>query len=91
MLVRFFLKASIEVNSTSDSFAATQYASVFFSHDHASVISDNGTIFSKAVVEQCLSNPVQYLPPSECENYGGIGYVIGYNFTALHVTVSPVR
>jgi hypothetical protein len=81
------LQSSIKLFNTSQSYAASQYASIYFTHDPASVTSD-GQKYSKEVVQQCLNNPVQYVSSSECDNYGGIGYVIGYNFSALHVTVS---
>ena len=44
-----------------------------------------GSNFSEAVVEACLSNKGNYLSDAECENYAGIGYVLQYNFTAVHV------
>jgi len=75
--------------NNSQSLAASQYASVFFTHDFASVTS-GGNNYSKEIVQQCLNNPLQYLSQSECDYYGGIGYVIGYNFTAIHVTVSSI-
>lgn len=80
-------KSSTDAFKSSTSFAASQYASVYFTHDLASVTSD-GQKYGEAVVQKCLKNKVQYLSESECEHYGGIGYVIGYNFTALHVAVS---
>ena len=46
----------------------------------------SGSNFSEAVVSECLANKGDYLSENECENYAGIGYVIQYNFTALHGT-----
>jgi ATP-binding cassette subfamily A (ABC1) protein 3 len=67
-------------------FAATQYGAIYFTHDLTSEIVGGGVNFSDAVVAACLQNKVDYLSDSECENYAGIGYVIQYNFSAIHGT-----
>jgi ATP-binding cassette, subfamily A (ABC1), member 3 len=59
-----------------------------FTHDQTSVVIETGVNFSTTVIEQCQNNSAtaSYTSPADCEKYGeGIGYVIQYNFTALHV------
>jgi hypothetical protein len=66
----------------STSFLASQYAAIHFSHDASS-----GDYYD-AVIANCqtASQIDTYLNGSFCENLRGIGYVINYNFSAVHVT-----
>jgi ATP-binding cassette, subfamily A (ABC1), member 3 len=47
----------------------------------------DGDSYSDAVISQCtlIAQNVNYTRVEDCDHYGGIGYVIQYNFTALHV------
>jgi ATP-binding cassette subfamily A (ABC1) protein 3 len=65
----------------------TQYGGIYISHDSSSETEINSAAvnFSSAVVEKCRKNNGTYETESECENYAGMGYVIQYNFTALHI------
>jgi hypothetical protein len=72
-------------------FAATQYGALFFTHDKASIIDDAGENYTDAVYAQCVAGVAKQLPESEpylnsseCDNYGGIGYIVRYNYTAIH-------
>jgi hypothetical protein len=73
-------------------FAATQYGALFFTHDTGSIVDGAGENYTDAVYAQCISNvanqlsptPEPYLNSTECLNYGGIGYIVRYNYTAIH-------
>ena len=79
------LNSSKGVYDSSYDFAASQYGSIFFTHDTASVISnDGGTSFDETVVKQCIENTGDYTTEEQCQAFGGIGFVINYNYTSLH-------
>ena len=42
--------------------------------------------YSDVVLERCKRTKGDYLNEQECENYSGIGYLLRYNYTALHAT-----
>lgn len=65
----------------------TQYGGIYVTHDLSSTSAINltSTNFSSASVQKCLANKGTYTTDSDCENHSGMGYVIQYNFTALHI------
>jgi ATP-binding cassette subfamily A (ABC1) protein 3 len=72
-------------------FAATQYGGLFFTHDKASILDSSGQNYTDVVYANCVANVAEqspqsdpYLDSSECLNYRGIGYIVRYNYTALH-------
>jgi hypothetical protein len=66
--------------------AATQYGAIFFTKDQFSTLSDSSS-FEEAASNACigLAPELNYTSADDCLDFGGIGYVIQYNFTALHV------
>ncbi|KAL7567855.1 hypothetical protein ACA910_000596 [Epithemia clementina (nom. ined.)] len=80
------LESSLFLNSSRAQYPATQYGAVFYSHDVNSVLSLSESLYSNATIEQCLSDPGNYSNPVVCRRFGGIGYTIQYNYTALHVS-----
>jgi ABC-type multidrug transport system fused ATPase/permease subunit len=46
----------------------------------------SGIRFNDTVVASCINFKGDYLSDEECANYAGIGYVLQYNFTAIHAT-----
>jgi len=78
------LEASRSLSVTAESYAASQYGALFFTHDNSSTI-DNGTSYSSAAVAACSERPGIFTSSPSCDLFGGIGYVIQYNFTAIHV------
>lgn len=46
----------------------------------------DGTSYNETVVEDCSRSQEIYTIVRKCSNFGGTGYVIQYNYTALHVT-----
>jgi ATP-binding cassette, subfamily A (ABC1), member 3 len=70
-----------------DQYEATQYGAILFTHDQASVVTETGINYNTTVVEQCRANSAisNYTSSTNCEDFGGIGYIVQYNFTALHV------
>jgi ABC-type multidrug transport system fused ATPase/permease subunit len=41
--------------------------------------------FTEAVIQQCRTNPGSYSSVEACTRFGGVGYVVQYNYTAVHV------
>merc|ERR1712176_938909 len=79
------LNESEVVLGLSDSFAASQYGAVFFTHDNNSVV-EGDVSYASLVAEECKNKDgdLSYTSENECELFGGIGYVIHYNFTSIH-------
>ena len=65
-------------------YAATQYGGIFYSHDPNSVIVGEGVNYTDKVLSQCVVNAGNYTNASACQSFGGIGYIIRYNYTAIH-------
>jgi hypothetical protein len=79
-------QSSRSLYDTSESYGATQYGALFFTHDRSSVLDDfQSSLYSDAVVEVCRSRNGNYTSIENCNDYQGIGYVVQYNYTALHV------
>lgn len=81
------LKASQSVFDTSDSFQATQYGALYYTHDGQST-TDTGETYGDFVVSSCQAVDRDYVDDSVCERYRGYGYIVSYNYTALHSSVS---
>lgn len=77
------LNSTISVFEASHDFDASLYGSIFFTHDQGSVTSSGSTV-DETVIESCAKNPGIYTNVDQCVNYGGIGYIVNYNFTSLH-------
>lgn len=69
----------------SGDYAHSKYGAVWFTHDQTSVT--NGRLYNESVIEQCsfVSSLLTYR--QDCVRYGGVGYVIQYNYTALHAAL----
>ena len=74
---------SQNVYNLSDDYAASLYGGIFFTHDEGSKTT-SGSTFDDAVVRSCSGKPGSYRTPEQCANFGGIGYIVNYNFTSLH-------
>ncbi|CAB9505681.1 Retinal-specific ATP-binding cassette transporter [Seminavis robusta] len=68
------------------SLPATMYGGIFFTHEAGSVTQSNSNVsYGDTISALCANNTGDYMQESECDLYGtGIGYVVTYNFTALH-------
>jgi len=84
--VRSIYEASQYLDLFQNSYAASKYGAIWFTHDQLSSL-DDGRSYDEAVIEQCRFISPQLTYKRDCERYGGIGYVIQYNFTALHASV----
>lgn len=64
-------------------YASSRYGAIWFSHFQDSTTVNN-TLYNNTVIEQCkyVSPLVNY--SAGCARFNGVGYVIQYNFTALH-------
>jgi ATP-binding cassette subfamily A (ABC1) protein 1 len=87
MNVTTILESSRGLSNAAKDLAASQYGGIYYTHDSMSSITVNGSSvpYSEAVVTECLANLGDFVSEEECNNYGGIGYLVRYNFTALHV------
>jgi ATP-binding cassette, subfamily A (ABC1), member 3 len=81
-----FLQASQNLLENSNKFAASQYGAIYLSHDQFSEIEGSSSSYNETVVQTCLANTVNLSSSVDCNRFGGIGYVIQYNFTAVHVS-----
>jgi hypothetical protein len=78
-------QSSYRLASTWDAYAASQYGAIFFTHETDSVIDSDGVSYDEAVYAECAANGGNYTSVDQCNAFGGIGIVIQYNYTALHV------
>lgn len=46
----------------------------------------DGGFYNDTVVTSCQNTDADYTDSEECWRFGGVGYVLSYNFTAAHVT-----
>lgn len=69
---------------TSASFAATQYGALYYSHDGQSTVTETGENYGDYVVSSCQGIERDYVDETTCERYRGYGYVVSYNYTAVH-------
>jgi hypothetical protein len=69
----------------SDLYPSSRYGAIWFSHLPDNMTSNNSK-YNETVITQCeyvySIRPVNYT--ADCARFGGVGYVIQYNFTALH-------
>lgn len=69
-----------------DQHSSSQYASLLFTHDPYSVVDDFwSSPYKRKVFEECSVKTGNYTSHTPCENYGNVGFVLQYNFTALHI------
>ena len=76
MLTVIALQSSKSVFNTSYDYDASQYGAVFFTHDEDSVTSNNGSTFDDNVIQSCAESPGSYTTAEQCEDFGGIGYIV---------------
>ncbi|KAL7554951.1 hypothetical protein ACHAWF_018531 [Thalassiosira exigua] len=77
------LNSTLTVFETSHLYEASMYGSIFFTHDEKSTTSNNRT-FDETVIGSCSDNTGNYITAEQCRDFGGIGYIVNYNFTSLH-------
>lgn len=74
----------------SEAAVAAKYGAIWFSHFQDSIRSSgNGSLYNESVIAQCgyLSLLTNYNYSSNCARFGGVGYVVQYNHTALHAAL----
>lgn len=79
-------ESSFSLDQSKSQYAATQYGAVFFTHETNSILTSDSNLYRNAVEEVCRSNPGNYTSSSLCDRFGGVGYTISYNYTALHIS-----
>jgi hypothetical protein len=84
--VPIVFQGSAHLLDVSGSFASSLYGAIWFTHFQDSLL-DDGRSYGDAVVSQCelASSFLNYT--SNCSRFGGVGYVVQYNFTALHAAL----
>ena len=65
--------------------ATSKYGAIWFSHFQSSVT--NGVMYNDTVINQCLFASTLGNYSSDCARFGGVGYTVQYNFTALHAAL----
>jgi len=84
-------EASLQLPSNPEEFgfSASQYGAIYFTHDESSDVvggAYDGLSYKQAMEQKCASTEVT-IGDSYCDLYGGIGYVVATNFTALHASL----
>jgi ATP-binding cassette subfamily A (ABC1) protein 3 len=83
------LESSKNVAESSLSYAASQFGALQFTHDQLSETKQQN--YTSLVVQSCAdfveAFQPSYFDAAYCESYGGVGYVVNYNFTALHASL----
>jgi hypothetical protein len=77
--------------NSSKQLRASQYGALSMTHDRRSLIFAATSPYpenSKQFCESFQSRGTDYYPIEKCADYGGYGFVISYNYTALHSAVS---
>ena len=69
-----------------DSYANSKYGAIWFTHDESSKI-NGGALYNDTVNFQCELIRSSLTYSRDCRKFGGIGYVIQYNFTSLHAAL----
>ena len=80
------LESSLFLNASRYQYPASQYGAVFFSHEIGSVLESDGSSYRNVTVDKCLSDSGNYSSDAVCQRFGGVGYTIQYNYTAMHVS-----
>jgi hypothetical protein len=80
-------QSSLALPETAKSFAASQYGAIFYTHDQRSIL-PSGSLYNETALNVCEFRPDGNYSStaSYCSSFGGVGYIIQYNFTALHVS-----
>jgi hypothetical protein len=83
---------SLRIIKEFGSHEASVYGAISFTHDYQSTSYDGRDTYADSAVSLCERNILNhaYLSDKEnyCSDYGGTGYVIHYNVTAIHASVS---
>jgi hypothetical protein len=82
------LQSSHSLLNTSKTYAASQYGAIWFTRDKNSTTNGSAS-YDQLAISQCIkySSTANYTGSnSSCQHFRGFGYVVQYNFTALHVT-----
>lgn len=77
--------------NSSKELRASQYGALSMTHDLKSLIFAGTTEYRTSAPEFCSTfqaRGTDYYPLDKCADYAGYGFVISYNYTALHVSVS---
>ena len=81
--------SSINIFQSAQVYAGTQFGALQFTHDRMS--QTGGQNYSSIVIGKCNESVANYQQPyydaAYCEKYGGVGYVVNYNYTALHASL----
>jgi len=78
-------QTSLYLHAFRDSYADSKYGAIWFTHDQFSMV--NGTLYNETVVQQCQLANSAITYPRDCRRFGGVGYVIQFNFTAPHAAI----
>ena len=71
-------------NTESNKYMASQYGSIYFTHDPGSTVQETSSSYVDEVDSLCEGNRIEEWGNFDCDRFSGIGLVIDTNFTALH-------
>jgi ATP-binding cassette, subfamily A (ABC1), member 3 len=78
--------SSYSIFESSTIYEGSQFGALQFTHD--SLSQTDGQNYSSLAVSRCKKFlaliPQPFYKEEYCEKYGGVGYVVNYNYTALH-------
>jgi len=79
-------KVSIQLplNPTENDFSETQYGAFFVTHTPNSTIESSNDSYKASVESLCELRRLESFGDFNCSNFGGVGYIVSSNFTALH-------
>lgn len=83
----YFPQASSFLLESIDTSASSNYGAIWFSHERTSVFADDGMPYDLNVTGQCKFLAPELNYTKECARYAGFGYVIQFNFTAIHASL----
>lgn len=76
--------------ASSKRFAASQYGALAMTHDPTSMTYEGSEPYGKltqGICERLQQRGTDYYPTGKCRDYNGFGFVVSYNYTALHAAV----
>lgn len=78
-------QGSLYLLTHSDVYESSKYGAIWFSHFQDSMT--NNAMFNESSVNRCMVASPLLNYSSSCNRFGGVGYTLQYNFTALHSAV----
>jgi hypothetical protein len=79
------MKGSEILRDTASDHQSAKYGAIWFSHFKDSI--SNGKLYNETVIGQCLLLESSLNYTADCNRFNGVGYIVQYNYTALHAAL----